>query len=161
NCEHLVEACARLSETLLRGCPELQILATSREALACAGESAWRVPSMSVPDSRSLPAAEALEEFESAALFLDRARAPLPGFPLTDENAPTVARICQQLDGIPLAIELAAARVSAFGVEEIASRLDDRFRLLTGGRRTALPRQRTLRALIDWSYNLLDEDERA
>jgi predicted ATPase/DNA-binding CsgD family transcriptional regulator len=161
NCEHLLNACAGLAGTLLRECPGLQILATSREPLGVPGETIWRVPSLAVPDPLHLPAHEALTRFEAARLFAERAAAVRPEFRITGDNARAVAQICHRLDGIPLAIELAAARVRALSVEQIAARLDDRFRLLTGGSRTALPRHRTLRAAMDWSYDLLTERERA
>jgi predicted ATPase/class 3 adenylate cyclase len=161
NCEHLLAACAELVEALLRSCSSLCILASSRESLGIAGETSYQVPSLSLPDLKQLPPAEALIQFEAARLFADRATAALPAFRLTEQNATAVARVCSQLDGIPLAIELAAARVKVLPVAKIAERLDDRFRLLTGGSRTALPRQQTLRALIDWSYDLLSENERA
>jgi predicted ATPase/uncharacterized protein HemY len=163
NCEHLIEACAQLVETLLRGCPKLKILATSRELLGVSGEAAWRVPPLSVPDPQRLPATEvlsALTQYEAIALFTERARAALSTFAVTDQNAPALIQICQRLDGIPLAIELAAARVKVLSVEQIAARLDDRFKLLTGGARTAVRRQQTLQAAIDWSYSLLVEKER-
>jgi len=151
NCEHLIGACATFSDTLLRACPNLKILATSREGLGIAGETAWRVPSLSLPDAQRLGSIEAstLTQYEAVRLFIDRAVAALPAFAVTNHNAPAVAQICHRLDGIPLAIELATARVKALPVEQIAKRLDDRFRLLTGGSRTALPRQQTLRATID------------
>ena len=158
NCEHLIEACAQLSENLLRNCPRLKILASSREALGIAGETVYRVPSLSLPDPTQVRR-EALLESESVRLFLERATAAQSKFRLTDQNASSVAQICYRLDGIPLALELAAARVTVFSPEEIATRLGDRFKLLTGGSRTALPRQQTLRALIDWSYGLLSEEE--
>lgn len=160
NCEHLVAACAEVTETLLRGCPHLKIVASSREALGIAGETIWRVPSLPVPDWRNLPAVEILAQTEAVRLFCDRALAVVPTFKLTQENAPSVAQVCQRLDGIPLAIELAAARVNVLHVDQIAARLNDRFRLLTGGSRTALPRHRTLRAAVDWSYDLLSAPER-
>jgi predicted ATPase/class 3 adenylate cyclase len=160
NCEHLLTACAQLADHLLRCCPKLQILASSREGLGIAGEQTYRVPSLALPDARHLPPLERLHDFEAVQLFADRARASQATFAVTPANAPSVAQVCQRLDGIPLAIELAAARVKALPVEQIAARLDDMFRLLTGGSRTALPRQQTLRALIDWSYNLLTEAER-
>jgi predicted ATPase/DNA-binding SARP family transcriptional activator len=160
NCEHLLAASAQLVEILLRACPNLRILATSREALGIAGETTCRVPSLSLPDLKRLPPAEELTRYEAACLFTDRATAALPAFKLTDQNAVAVAQVCSRLDGIPLAIELAAARVKVLPVEQIAARLDDRFRLLTSGSRTALPRHQTLRALIDWSYDLLTEPER-
>jgi predicted ATPase/class 3 adenylate cyclase len=160
NCEHLLTACAQLADALLRGCPRLRLLASSREALGIGGEQTYRVPSLSVPDARHLPPLERLHEFEAVQLFSDRARLSQASFAVTPANAPAVALVCQRLDGIPLALELAAARVRALPVEQIHTRLDDMFRLLTGGSRTALPRQQTLRALIDWSYDLLSEAER-
>jgi predicted ATPase/class 3 adenylate cyclase len=160
NCEHLVAACAHLSAALLRTCPNLRILATSREALGVTGETTWRVPSLSVPDRQRLPPLDRFTEYEAVRLFIDRAAASEPQFAVTSGNAPAVAQVCHRLDGIPLAIELAAARVKVLTVEQIAARLDDRFRLLTGGSRTALPRQQTLRAAMDWSYDLLSEAER-
>ncbi len=159
NCEHLLLACANLADTLLRACPHLRILTTSREAMGIEGENHYRVPSLSLPDAPTLPL-ERLNEFEAVRLFTDRATAALPSFAVTTQNAKAVATICQQLDGIPLAIELAAPRVKALPVEHIAERLHDRFRLLTSGRRTALPRHQTLRAAMDWSYDLLSEPER-
>jgi predicted ATPase len=160
NCEHLIEACAQLSEALLRACPNLRILASSREALGIAGEASYRVPSLAVPAPGHLPALEALARLDAIRLFMERAAVARPGLAITAQNAPTIAQICQRLDGIPLAIELAASRLRVLSVEQIAARLDDRFRLLTGGSRTALPRQQTLRAMIDWSYSLLSEPER-
>jgi non-specific serine/threonine protein kinase len=163
NCEHVVGAAAQLVDALLRSCPGLRILATSREALGSAGETTWRVPSLAAPPRSAageLPL-EHLTRYEAVRLFVDRARAALPGFAVTDQSAPALAEICRRLDGIPLAIELAAARVRVFSVEQIAARLDDRFRLLTAGQRTAMPRRRTLRATVDWSYALLSEPERA
>jgi predicted ATPase/DNA-binding SARP family transcriptional activator len=147
NCEHLVEACAAAAEALLRACPGLVVLATSREALGVGGETAWLVP--------PLAAAEAV------ALFVDRARAALSSFALTPEHAPGVEEICRRLDGIPLAIELAAARVRVLSPAQIAGRLDDALRLLTAGSRTARPRHRTLRATLDWSFALLEPREQA
>ena len=159
NCEHLIDACAELAEALLHSCPELRILATSREALGITGEVAWPVPSLSLPDIRRLPDIESLTRYESARLFVERAAAVKPTFALTELNAPSVAQICYRLDGIPLAIELAAARVKVLPVEEIANRLDDCFRLLSAGSRTAMPRHRTLHATMDWSHELLPEEE--
>ncbi|HET9949045.1 MAG TPA: BTAD domain-containing putative transcriptional regulator [Longimicrobiales bacterium] len=159
NCEHLVEGCAELAQELLTACPELRILATSREALGIAAETAWCVPPLSLPASADPPTAAGIEHSEAVQLFLGRAQAVQPGFVLTDSNADAVARICRQLDGIPLAIELAAARVKVLPPEEIASRLVDVFGLLTTRSRTALPRHRTLRDAIDWSHDLLDEPE--
>ena len=160
NCEHLVEASAQLAETLLHTCPDLTILASSREQLGIAGEAAFRVPSLATPDLHQTPAVETLQNYEAIRLFIDRAQLARPDFALTPANAYAIAQICQRLDGIPLAIELAAARVNVLGVDQIAARLGNAFRLLTGGSRTALPRQQTLRALMDWSYNLLSEAER-
>jgi predicted ATPase/class 3 adenylate cyclase len=146
NCEHLIAGCARLADHLLHQCVGLKILASSREALGIAGEVAYRTPSLANP--------------ESIQLFADRARAANSAFALTDSNKLAVAQICHRLDGIPLAIELAAARTKLLSAEQIATRLDDMFRLLVGGSRTALPRQQTLRALIDWSYDLLSDEEK-
>lgn len=160
NCEHLVEASASFADAVLHTCPDVRILATSREALGITGETAWPVLSMQTPNPAAKLSAVQIEEFEAVQLFIDRARSVRPDFQLTDDNAYAVAQICQRLDGIPLALELAAARVKMFSIEQIAARLDDRFRLLTGGSRTALPRQQTLRSLIDWSYSLLSEPER-
>jgi predicted ATPase/class 3 adenylate cyclase len=159
NCEHLIEACARLAEVLLRSAPKIRILASSREALGIAGERTYPVPSLSL-QGLTHPTIETLGSSESARLFNERAKGVLLGFQVTEENAPAIAQICRQLDGIPLAIELAAARVSVLQVEQIAARLTDAFHLLTGGSRTALPRQQTLLALIDWSYKLLTQFER-
>jgi predicted ATPase/class 3 adenylate cyclase len=159
NCEHLIEACAQLADTLLRTCPHLRILTSSRESLGIAGETSYRVPSLSVPHWRQANAYEVILENDCVRLFVDRALAVQNRFRLTEKNADAVAQICSRLDGIPLAIELAAARVKVFSPEQIAARLDDRFRLLTGGSRTALPRQQTLRALIDWSYDMLPKAE--
>ncbi len=160
NCEHLVEACAQLADEFLRNAPNIKIIASSREALGIGGETIYRVPSLSLPN-QAQASREALAGFESIQLFVERARAANPKFDLTEKNASSVAQICRRLDGIPLALELAAARVSVFSAEQIATRLDDRFKLLTGGSRTALPRQQTLRALIDWSYDMLSDEERA
>jgi len=160
NCEHLISECARLTDAFLHASPKLRILATSREGLGIAGELAYRVPSLSIPNLKNLPPFENLSQYEAVRLFIERAIFSQPTFAVTNSNAPAVAQICHRLDGIPLAIELAAARVKSLPVDQIAKRLDDRFRLLTGGSRTALPRQQTLRAAIDWSYNLLSEAER-
>ena len=160
NCEHLLSACADLAEALLHACPLVTLLTSSHEALGIAGEQAYRVPSLSVPDTRQPSTVESLSGCESVRLFLDRAALSRADFRLTAPNAPALASVCRHLDGIPLAIELAAARVRSLSVEEIDSRLDSRFRLLTGGSRTALPRQQTLRALIDWSYSLLGGREK-
>ena len=163
NCEHVVGAAAELVDALLRSCPGVRILATSREPLGSAGETTWRVPSLAVPPHSAVGELdlEHLTQYETVQLFIDRALAALPGFVVTSQNAAALAEICRRLDGIPLAIELAAARVRAFSVDQIAARLDDRFRLLTAGQRTAMPRQQTLRATVDWSYMLLSDPERA
>ena len=161
NCEHLIEASARLADALLRHCPQVRILSSSREALGIAGETSYPVPSLSLPDPKQLQTAVSVSCFEAVRLFIDRAVQTQPHFQVTDENAPALASICFRLDGIPLALELAAARARALSVEEINRKLDQRFRLLTGGSRTALPRQQTLRSLIDWSYDLLAPDEKA
>jgi non-specific serine/threonine protein kinase len=160
NCEHLVATCAATSDSLLRACPNLRILATSREALGIAGETAWRVPSLSLPDLGRLGGASDPMQYEALRLFVHRAAEAQPAFALTDRNAPAVARICYHLDGIPLAIELAAARAKTLSVDQILARLGDRFQLLTGGSRTALPRHQTLKATMDWSHDLLSEAER-
>jgi predicted ATPase/class 3 adenylate cyclase len=155
NCEHLIEASAQAVDQFLRACPQLKIIASSREALGVVGETVYRVPSLSLPEASS----GAVMGFEATRLFIERATKAEPRFHLTDHNASSIAQICRRLDGIPLAIELAAARVKIFTPEQIAERLDDRFKLLTGGSRTALPRQQTLRALIDWSFQSLNETE--
>jgi predicted ATPase len=161
NCEHLLGACATLAEALLRSCPGVRLLTTSREGLNIPGEMPYRLRSLSAPDPQHLPPSpERLIEYEAVRLFVDRATTVASTFTVTPQNAAAVAQVCHRLDGIPLAIELAAARVRVLPVEKIYERLDDRFRLLTGGSRTALPRQQTLRALIDWSYDLLDEAAR-
>lgn len=161
NCEHLVHACAELAKLLLEAGRGLKILASSREHLHLSGEATYPVPGLAVPDILETITPAALTQYESVRLFIDRAVAAQPAFAVTDQNAVVVGEVCRRLDGIPLAIELAAARVRALSVENIAARLNDRFRLLTSGSRTALPRQQTLRALIDWSYDLLDQRERA
>jgi predicted ATPase len=161
NCEHLLRACADLSVQLLQAGPDLKILASSREHLRVNGETTYPVPPLSVPDPHAKITLEALTQCEAVRLFVERARAVQPGFQVIQINVKAVADICQCLDGIPLALELAAARVRALSVEEIAARLSDRFGLLTRGDRTALPRQQTLRASIDWSYDLLTDHERA
>jgi predicted ATPase/DNA-binding NarL/FixJ family response regulator len=159
NCEHIVDACAVVAQSLLAGCPNLHILATSREALGIPGEVIWRVPSLRLPEAGQRLDLESLAGCEAVSLFIDRARAVEPDFALTTGNADAVAQICARLDGIPLAIELAAARVRLIPVDQILGRLNDRFRLLTGGNRTALPRQQTLRASMEWSYDLLTDTE--
>jgi predicted ATPase/DNA-binding CsgD family transcriptional regulator len=159
NCEHLVEACAFLAYALLRSCPNLSILATSREALGVAGERNFPVPPLSSPEAQGLSAQE-LEGFEAVRLFVERASYRRPDFVLDAQSGPAVAEICRRLDGMPLAIELAAAKTRVLSAEQISSRLDDSFRLLKSESRTLDPRQRTLGAAIDWSYDLLDEPER-
>jgi predicted ATPase len=161
NCEHLLRSCATHAFSLLSGSPTLRILATSREALGISGESVFNVPSLALPDAERVTSAAQAAQWEAVQLFVDRAAAAQAGFRLTDANARSVVQICQRLDGIPLALELAAARVRALPVEQIAARLDDRFRLLTGGSRVAVTRHQTLRATIDWSYDLLSDEERA
>ncbi len=161
NSEHLIAGCAQLVDALLRVCPRLHILATSRQALGITGETTWLVPPLSSPEPQGPATLEHVARYEAVRLFSDRAAAALPHFSLTPENAPVVAEVCRRLDGIPLAIELAAARLRILSVEQIGQRLDQRFHLLAGGSRTALPRHQTLRAAIDWSYALLSEDERA
>jgi predicted ATPase/DNA-binding XRE family transcriptional regulator len=160
NCEHLIETCAALADCVLRHTHAVCILATSREALGISGELAWRVPPLQTPHSSQQITPTTLERYEAVRLFIERANLALPGFMLTEDNAQAVRDICTRLDGIPLAIELAAARMSALSVQEINARLNNRFHLLAGGSRAVLPRHRTLRALIDWSYQLLNEPER-
>lgn len=161
NCEHLLESIASLTKDLLSACPRLRALATSREGLGVPEEQARRIPSLSLPPLASGRGGEVAQAIRSEAvhLFVDRARALAPAFRLSDENVAAVVQICRRLDGIPLALELAAARIQLLLPEEIAARLDDRFRLLTGGPRGAIPRQQTLHALIDWSHNLLSPPE--
>jgi predicted ATPase len=161
NCEHVVGACAALAVALLHACAGVRVLATSREALGVEGEARWEVPSLALPEVASEQRVELLAECESVKLFVERAGSVKQEFALTQRNASPIARLCRQLDGIPLALELAAARVRVLSVEQILERLEDRFRLLTGGDRTALPHHQTLRAAIDWSYDLLSEAERA
>jgi predicted ATPase/DNA-binding CsgD family transcriptional regulator len=161
NCEHVISACMSLADTVMRACSKVHVLATSREPLGVAGEHVYRVPSLSLPTESELAAGETgLLGCESIRLFLDRALAHQPAFRLEPGTAAAVASVCRQLDGIPLAIELAAARLRSLSIADIERRLDDRFKLLTGGYRSALPRHQTLRALIDWSYDLLGETER-
>jgi predicted ATPase/DNA-binding XRE family transcriptional regulator len=155
NCEHLLDACAALVAALLHGCPQLAVLATSREALGIAGEGVWRVPSLALPELEPVPAPEVLAQVEAVRLFGERARAVQPQFAVTAQNARAVTQICRRLDGIPLALELAAAQLRGLSSERLAARLDQRFRLLTGGSRTAPARQQTLQATVDWSYGLL------
>lgn len=160
NCEHVVGECADLADTLLRSCPGLKVLATSREALRVAGEVAWSVPPLSLPEPDRVPNLAEATDYGAVKLFVERASSATPGFTLTDDNVADVVRICGRLDGIPLAIELAAARVRVLSPAQISARLDDRFLLLTGGGRTVVPRHRTLRATMDWSYGLLSPEER-
>jgi predicted ATPase/DNA-binding CsgD family transcriptional regulator len=160
NCEHLLDSVAGLADLLLRRCPRLVIVATTREPLGVPGETGWRVPSLALPGRVETVQLEALSQFDAVRLFLDRAAKARPNFVLGVDNAPAVAQLCARLDGIPLAIELAAARVRAMTVEQVAAGLDDRFRLLTGGARTVLPRQQTLQASVDWGYALLGDAER-
>ena len=160
NCEHLVTACATLVAALLRGCPHLHLLATSRQRLDIRGETIYRVPSLTLPDPDQHPGAAALAGYEAVRLFVDRACASQPVFALTDENGDAVARICARLDGVPLAIELAAARVRSMPAGAIAARLDKSIALLADGPRDVLPRHRTLRAALDWSWDLLSGQER-
>lgn len=161
NCEHLIEDCARLVESLMKLCPKLHVLATSREAFGIAGEQSYHVPSLPFPDPKHLPSLDEIARCESVQLFVERVKTYIPSFSLTEKNASSIAQICCRLDGIPLAIELAAARVKVMSVEQLAARMGDLFSLLTSGNRTALPRQQTLRALIEWSYDLLSESEKS
>jgi predicted ATPase len=160
NCEHLIEATAGFVDSILDSCPRVRILATSREALGVEGEARWLVPPLSVPDSQRKPSPEELGAYESARLFVERARRRDPSFSLNPRNAPAVAKICRMLEGIPLAIELAAARVGMLSLEQISQRLTDSLSLLTSGSKTQVPKQRTLRGTLDWSHDLLSEDER-
>ena len=159
NCEHLLGACASLSDRLLRSCPGLKIVATSRSPLGIFGEQVYVVPTLSVPEAREARDAASVSGSEAIRLFVARAGLVQPQFTMTDRNAPVIAEICRRLDGIPLAIELAAARVRMLTVEQIAARLEDRLRLLTGGSRTSLERHQTLRAAMDWSYEHLRPEE--
>jgi predicted ATPase/class 3 adenylate cyclase len=160
NCEHLLAACADFVDALLRACPSLTILTTSRAPLGVPGEITWRVPSMSVPTEPARQPIESLRQFDAVSLFIDRAAHVRPNFAVSASTAPAVAQICHDLDGIPLAIELAAARVRMMAPEQICRALSDRFHVLTGGARTVMPRHQTLQASLDWSYELLSEDER-
>jgi predicted ATPase len=160
NCQHLLEASARLVDKLLDSCPRVRILATSREGLGVEGEVRWPVPPLSVPEPRGTPSSEKLEACESVRLFLERARGRDPSFSLSPQNAVAVAEVCRRLEGIPLAIELAAARVGTLSIEQISERLQGSLELLTHGGRTAVPRQQTLRGALDWSHDLLSEPER-
>src|SRR5207248_3961335 len=159
NCEHLIAAAAALVDQALGGCPAVRIVATSREPLGITGETLWPVEPLALPPPGAT-AAEAME-YASVRLLVDRAAAVRPGFVVDARNVAAVVTVCRALDGMPLAIELAAARLRAMSPEQVAARLGDRFRLLTGGSRTALPRHQTLRAVVDWSWDLLDDAERA
>jgi predicted ATPase/DNA-binding SARP family transcriptional activator/DNA-binding CsgD family transcriptional regulator len=166
NCEHLIEEAAELADALLSSCPHLRVVATSRETLDVEGELVWRVDPLSVPSAdpeahRTPAAAGELERYEAVRLFVERARLRSPHFELTEENARAVAQICRHLEGMPLAVELAAARVRALSLEQISERLEDSLKLLRGDSRSAPQRQQTLRATLEWSYNLLSEEERA
>ena len=161
NCEHVLAPTATLADTLLRACPGLRMLATSREPLGVTGEQVYRMPPLSLPEPGQILHLEQAQSFDAVHLFVERAVAHDSTFELGVDNAATVASLCRELDGMPLAIELAAARVASLSIEEIEGRLADRFRLLTRGDSTALPRHQTLQALIDWSYDLLDEREQA
>ncbi|WP_258174861.1 LuxR C-terminal-related transcriptional regulator [Actinopolyspora mortivallis] len=160
NCEHLVEACARLVDTLVSSCPGVRVLATSRQSLGTAGESTLVVPPLQGPDPEQLPAPEAYEQYASVRLFAERARAVVPEFEVTPDNAPVLMRLCQRLDGNPLAIELAVVRLRSLSPEQLEERLHERYELLSAGRRGAPRRQQSLRALIDWSYELCTEQDR-
>ena len=159
NCEHLLDACAQLADNLLKHCPNLKILATGREALGVIGEALYQVPSLTIPEIQRIALVEKLNDYESIRLFDERAQLVQMDFALTTENAFSVAHICSRLDGIPLAIELAAVRIQTLSAEQIAKQLDQCFHILTGGSRTALPKHRTLQACIDWSWNLLSDSE--
>ncbi len=161
NCEHLIAACAEIANALLRNCPNVTILASSREAMNITGELVYPLHALALPDPKARHSIHSLAQYDAVRLFVDRASLVRPDFAVTNQNAASLAQLCHRLDGIPLALELAAARVRSLPVEEINGRLDNRFRLLTGGSRNVLPRQQTLRALIDWSYDLLNEQEQA
>src|SRR5262249_6537635 len=161
NSEHLLAASVQLIETLLRTCAQVHVLVTSREALAITGETTWPVLPLRVPDTDQPPPIDGLLTYEAVQLFVERAGSVLPSFTLTPENTAAEGQVWRRLAGMPLAIELAAARVRALAVEQIVARLDDAYRLLTGGSRSALPRQQTLRAAMDWSYGLLSAHEQA
>jgi predicted ATPase len=161
NCEHLAGAAALLTENLLAACPALTVLATSREALGVEGELSWLVPPLSLPEAGPALSAAALAVSDAVELFEQRAQLVRPSFRVTDENAAEVASICQRLDGLPLAIELAAARMRILSSAQLAERLDDIFALLVGGARSAHPRHQALRATLDWSHEMLDAEERA
>jgi predicted ATPase/DNA-binding XRE family transcriptional regulator len=159
NCEHLLDACAKLADQLLRSCPNLKILATSRQALGIIGEALYQVPSLTIPDIQQISLIEKLNDYESIRLFYERAQLVQLDFALTKNNASSIAQICSRLDGIPLAIELAAVQIQTISAEQIAEQLDRCFHILTGGSRTALPKHQTLQASIDWSWHLLHDGE--
>ena len=159
NCEHVVEAVAAIASVVIRSCADVRMLATSRQALGVSGEEVVRLASLDVPHEITDLTPAAIMEFGAVALFVDRAHSVDKSFKLTDDTAPIVADICRRLDGIPLAIELAAARVKVLSIPNLAQLLNERFKILTGGSRSALPRQKTLSALIDWSYDLLTPQE--
>ena len=161
NCEHLLDACAVLVDVLLRAAADLRILATSRQPLGIDGEQIMQVPTLSVPDPECLPPVEAMGQYEAVTLFAERAASVRHDFALTEDNCGPVVLVCRRLGGIPLAVELAARRLRALSVEQLLDRLADRYRLLTADNRAALPRQQTLRALIDWSFNLCSPPEQA
>jgi predicted ATPase len=160
NCEHLIGGCAKTADALLRRSPKVRLIATSREPLGIGGEVIYRVPSLSLPDAGD-PDLAAMAGSDAMALFADRGRSQGVGLLLDDETLPLVVSVCRRLDGMPLAIELAAARLRSMSLADLAGRLDQRFRLLTGGSRAALERQQTLRAAIGWSYSLLPDAEQA
>jgi predicted ATPase/class 3 adenylate cyclase len=159
NCEHLLEVCVRLVDRLLHACPQLKVLVSSREPLGVGGETVFRLPSLSFPEVGEVVAPRCLPECDALQLLVERARAVLPDYQVTPKNIDALVRICQRLDGIPLALELAAARLSILSAGQLADKLEDAFRLLTGGSRSALPRHQTLQAVVDWSYNLLSQGE--
>ena len=161
DCDPVLGECAELAEALVRSCSAVRVVVTSREALGVPGEAILPIASLTTPELGPNVSLSDLGAVDACHLFVERARAVQPTFALTEQNARSVAQLCRRLDGIPLAIELAAARVRALPVEQIAARLDDRFRFLTGGSRAAVARHQTLRATIDWSYDLLTEPERA
>src|SRR5262249_31870116 len=161
NCEHLLKACGELADALLRRCPGVRLLATSREALHISGERAWRVPSLGIPDLHSMPRPDEIVDYPALQLFVERAQAVQSDFAVTSRHAAgVVAAICTRLEGLPLAIELAAAWVRALGVDQILERLDNTFGLLVGGSRSAPSRQQTMRTTLDWSYGLLEDADR-
>ena len=161
NCEHLLAAAAEMAHRLLQSCPDLRIVTTTREPLRVPGETTWRVPALTTPESDERPSADELVRYDAVRLFLDRAAAVRPGLAVTDADAAALAQLVRRLDGIPLALELAAGRMSVMSIQELAERLDDRFRLLAGGSRTAPDRHQTLRAAVDWTYDALAPPEAA